>query len=199
MKRVSSLLVSFVLFAATAAAQESQWIAFESLDPNTQIVVEQNSSGPIQGAFERATADTLFVRVAGDTMSVPRPDIQLVRRPRRTGSEAPTGALGGFLVGMLTSALLTNKERGGINEFTYKPMKSPDWTAVVIGSGLGVGIGALIGSRYKWERGGDTIYDCTAPGFLDTRLRYAAWRSLYSSRASLGVRYASFSRRQHWL
>ena len=41
--------------------------------------------------------------------------------------------------------------------------------------------------------------DCTAPGFLDTRLRYAAWRSSYSSRASLGVRYASFSRRQHWL
>ena len=42
-------------------------------------------------------------------------------------------------------------------------------------------------------------YVCTAPGFLDTRLRYAAWRSSYSSRASSGVRYASFSRRQHWL
>ena len=27
----------------------------------------------------------------------------------------------------------------------------------------------------------------TAPGFLDTRLRYAAWRSSYSSRASFGV------------
>ena len=40
---------------------------------------------------------------------------------------------------------------------------------------------------------------CTAPGFLDTRLRYAAWRSSYCSRASLGVRYASFSRRQHGL
>ena len=42
------------------------------------------------------------------------------------------------------------------------------------------------------------IKACTAPGFLDTRLRYAAWRRLYSSRASSGVRYASFSRRQHW-
>ena len=41
--------------------------------------------------------------------------------------------------------------------------------------------------------------ECTAPGFLDTRLRYAAWRSSYCSRASSGVRYASFSRRQHWL
>ena len=40
---------------------------------------------------------------------------------------------------------------------------------------------------------------CTAPGFLDTRLRYASWRSSYCSRASSGVRYASFSRRQHWL
>ena len=40
---------------------------------------------------------------------------------------------------------------------------------------------------------------CTAPGFLDTRLRYAAWRSSYCSRASSGVRYDSFSRRQHWL
>ena len=40
---------------------------------------------------------------------------------------------------------------------------------------------------------------CTAPGFLDTRLRYTAWRSSYCSRASSGVRYASFSRRQHWL
>ena len=42
-------------------------------------------------------------------------------------------------------------------------------------------------------------YACTAPGFLDTRLRYAAWRSSYCWRASSGVRYASFSRRQHWL
>ena len=29
--------------------------------------------------------------------------------------------------------------------------------------------------------------DCTAPGSLDTRLRYAAWRSSCSSRASIGV------------
>ena len=43
------------------------------------------------------------------------------------------------------------------------------------------------------------LHVCTAPGFLDTRLRYAAWRSSYCSRASLGVRYASFSRRQHGL
>ena len=31
-------------------------------------------------------------------------------------------------------------------------------------------------------------FDCTAPGFLDTSLGYAAWRSSYSSRASSGVR-----------
>ena len=43
------------------------------------------------------------------------------------------------------------------------------------------------------------IEDCTAPGFLDTSLGYAAWRSSCSSRASSGVRYASFSRRQHRL
>ena len=42
-------------------------------------------------------------------------------------------------------------------------------------------------------------WSCTAPGFLDTNLHYAAWRSSYSSRASSGVRYASFSRRQHRL
>ena len=28
---------------------------------------------------------------------------------------------------------------------------------------------------------------CTAPGSLDTHLCYAAWRSTYSSRASIGV------------
>ena len=119
MKRVSSLLVSFALFAATAAAQESQWIAFESLDPNTQIIVEQNSTGPIQGVFERATADALFVRVAGNTMSVPRPDIQLVRRPPRTGSHAKSGAGwgalygGGFGVALgLTTYLSETEQRG---------------------------------------------------------------------------------------
>lgn len=32
------------------------------------------------------------------------------------------------------------------------------------------------------------IQQCTAPGFLDTGLGYAAWRSSYSSRASSGVR-----------
>ena len=30
-------------------------------------------------------------------------------------------------------------------------------------------------------------YGCTAPGSLDTHLCYAAWRSTYSSRASIGV------------
>ena len=35
----------------------------------------------------------------------------------------------------------------------------------------------------------DTLKElCTAPGFLDTSLGYAAWRSSYSSRASSGVR-----------
>ena len=77
--------------------------------------------------------------------------------------------------------------------------------------------GFVLVMRYSGLRIGDTIAlsndwlsenklllytaktGCTAPGFLDTRLRYAAWRSSYCSRASLGVRYASFSRRQHWL
>ena len=35
---------------------------------------------------------------------------------------------------------------------------------------------------------GTRANDCTAPGFLDTSLGYAAWRSSYSSRASSGVR-----------
>ena len=35
------------------------------------------------------------------------------------------------------------------------------------------------------QKGGP--FDCTAPGSLDTHLCYAAWRSSYSSRASIGV------------
>ena len=34
---------------------------------------------------------------------------------------------------------------------------------------------------------GEVQDSCTAPGFLDTRLRYAAGRSSYASRASIGV------------
>ena len=34
---------------------------------------------------------------------------------------------------------------------------------------------------------GATNHFCTAPGSLDTHLCYAAWRSSYSSRASIGV------------
>ena len=37
-------------------------------------------------------------------------------------------------------------------------------------------------------KGGRTKPCCTAPGFLDTSLCYAAWRRSYSSRASSGVR-----------
>ena len=40
--------------------------------------------------------------------------------------------------------------------------------------------GSIVG-----EGTGDTV--CTAPGSLDTHLCYAAWRSSYSSRASIGV------------
>ena len=32
-----------------------------------------------------------------------------------------------------------------------------------------------------------SLHPCTAPGFLDTRLRYAAGRSSYAARASIGV------------
>ena len=158
MKRVSSLLVSFALFAATAAAQDSQWIAFESLDPNTQIVVEQNSSGPIQGRFERATADTLFVRVAGNTMSVPRPNIQLVRTPRRTGSQAAGVAFGGVIVGGLAGLAIGARAGYDAETETTATAKEIFLPAAVV-AGLGAGIGALIGSRIKWERGGRTIYD----------------------------------------
>ncbi len=34
---------------------------------------------------------------------------------------------------------------------------------------------------------GQSDRPCTAPGSLDTYLCYAAWRSSYSSRASIGV------------
>ena len=158
MKRFSSLLVSFALFAATAAAQDSEWIVFESLDPNTQIIVEQNSTGPIQGVFERATADTLFVRVAGDTMSVPRPDIQFVRTPPRTGTHAKSGAGWGVLIGPVVLAILKGALSDGYNPWGGSNRAE---ALIVIGSGagLGVGIGALIGSPFKWERGGETIYD----------------------------------------
>ena len=44
--------------------------------------------------------------------------------------------------------------------------------------------GVLAGIDYNDER----KLGCTAPGFLDTSLCYAAWRRLYSSRASSGVR-----------
>ena len=171
MKRFSSLLVSFALFAATAAAQDSQWIAFESLDPNTQIIVEQNSTGPIQGVFERATADTLFVRVDGNTMSVPRPDIQLVRTPPRTGGRAKAGAgwgaLSGGGVGVFLGLLAHSSEMEQRKEFPFRysdsdpPMNVWAFMGGIGGfmGGVGAGIGALIGSRIKWERGGETIYD----------------------------------------
>ena len=43
--------------------------------------------------------------------------------------------------------------------------------------------------RYYGGDIGGTKYSplCTAPGSLDTHLCYAAWRSSYSSRASIGV------------
>ena len=167
MKRFSSLLVSFALFATTAAAQDSQWIAFESLDPNTRIVVEQNSTGPILGAFERATADTLFVRVDGNTMSVPRPDIQLVRMQARTGTHARSGAffggVSGLLVGLIGDALFN--DRPGEDDWHHgeRSANQERWLTGAGMAGMGTGIGALIGLPFKWERGGRTIYDGAGP------------------------------------
>ena len=51
----------------------------------------------------------------------------------------------------------------------------------------------FIGLCRRLERGDETDFYirrssyCTAPGSLDTHLCYAAWRSSYSSRASIGV------------
>ena len=74
------------------------------------------------------------------------------------------------------------------------------WMAL-FGVVFAVGVGGASAQTVAVEPGVKltTLYECTAPGFLDTRLRYAAWRSSYCWRASSGVRYASFSRRQHWL
>ena len=42
--------------------------------------------------------------------------------------------------------------------------------------------------RLRWEyQPGSELFVCTAPSSLDTHLCYAAWRSSYSSRASIGV------------
>ena len=82
----------------------------------------------------------------------------------------------------------------------------PDETVLLPLPVLALMIGVHVRTLHAAARSGrlGVAYDtrttfCTAPGFLDTRLRYAAWRSSYCSRASSGVRYASFSRRQHWL
>ena len=45
----------------------------------------------------------------------------------------------------------------------------------------------LYGSLSAGWRIGPKTGCCTAPGSLDTHLCYAAWRSSYSSRASIGV------------
>ncbi len=42
-------------------------------------------------------------------------------------------------------------------------------------------------SDFGWDKYLLMRSDCTAPGSLDTHLCYAAWRSSYSSRASIGV------------
>ena len=75
-----------------------------------------------------------------------------------------------------------------------------DATRPVTKSGLAVIQFPLVTKRRSTNSAGDTIESstwhhivywgsrCTAPGFLDTSLGYAAWRSSYSSRASSGVR-----------
>ena len=89
--------------------------------------------------------------------------------------ELEGGKLGGFFTALVHQWIL------GVS-FSRIPREGPQRVEDLV---------AVIYSRIQ--------YLCIAPGFLDTRLRYAAWRRSYSSRASSGVRYASFSRRQHWL
>ena len=97
---------------------------------------------------------------------------------------------------------------GNANKKETAPDGSPDENVFEIKQGVAISVLARHPSPVFDEQcvtqrndllGVDTFKYCTAPGFLDTRLRYAAWRSSYCSRASSGVRYASFSRRQHWL
>ena len=56
-------------------------------------------------------------------------------------------------------------------------------------SGLIFGLGYVIAAFTDRKQAlHDMMAGCTAPGFLDTSLCYAAWRRSYSSRASSGVR-----------
>ena len=56
------------------------------------------------------------------------------------------------------------------------------------GTGIEVAGQPVIACSVLQRRNVEHLYECTAPGFLDTSLGYAAWRSSYSSRASSGVR-----------
>ena len=160
MKRFSSLLVSFALFSTGGAAQESGWIAFESLEPDTQIEVEERATGQIRGEFERATADSLFLRVDGETMSVPRSDIRLVRTTPLSGNHAGDGAFWGLLLGPGVGAIFY---RLTPENFSFEPTEQSvagEYLApIAVGVGLSVGVGALIGWALKWERGATRIYE----------------------------------------
>ena len=48
-------------------------------------------------------------------------------------------------------------------------------------------VASSVAEEPRLDRNEDHLTDCTAPGSLDTHLCYAAWRSSYSSRASIGV------------
>ena len=84
--------------------------------------------------------------------------------------------------------------------FTHPPIRpagwpcnyTPTWTADRVGS-FAVVVACCEVVRTPLSARVIVRVFVPAPGFLDTRLRYAAWRSSYSSRASIGVRYASFS------
>ena len=162
-----------------------------------------------------------FATWAGTVLDHERPVVIIADPGREREAALRLGRIGfDRVVGFLDKGMLSLRDRADLTEATERlsPERAPQppcsvgrpaqrpphrrvlcrWLSIVDRGQHAATAWHHGGQRGCWRSHG-LGSGCTAPGFLDTRLRYAVWRSSYSLRASSGVRYASFSRRQHWL
>lgn len=139
----TKLTTSLLLISCTAfAADTAQWVNLQTLHPGDRIGIIQSDHKRIEGRFNHVGDSGITIDAGQEITLTQNQVVRVYKRPRLTHAKwamvgAGLGLIGGAIINGTAGQRFTN-EGGDITA-----------GALLGGAGVGAGVAALIGGRYK--------------------------------------------------
>ena len=139
----TKLTTSLLLISCTAfAADTAQWSNLQTLHPGDRIGIIQSNQKRVEGRFTRVGDSGITIDAGREITLTQDQVVRVYKRPRLTRSKwALVGAGLGLIVGAIINATAGQRFRNEGGDITAG--------ALLGGAGIGAGIAALSGGRYK--------------------------------------------------